>query len=89
MSLSTKAVAITAALIWGGAIFLVGLGNMILPGYGQAFLEIPASVYPGYSVDGDIGSVIVGTLYGLLDGLIGGWIAAWLYNYFAKSRGAA
>ena len=86
MSLDRKAVAITAALLWGGIIFLVGLGNLMFPDYGQALLEVAASIYPGYSVDGDLGSVIVGTLYGLLDGFIGGWVAAWLYNSCARSK---
>ena len=46
--------------------------NLIWEGYGMAFLEFAASIYPGYDVEGDIGQVIVGTLYGLLDGAIAG-----------------
>ena len=92
MKLSIWALTITAAIIWGGAVLLVGLGNLIRPSYGGAFLEIVASIYPGYHVTRTIGSVIVGTLYGALDGAIGGLIFAWLYNLMAgpsKSASAA
>jgi hypothetical protein len=27
----------------------VGVSNLIWPGYGQAFLQLAASMYPGYS----------------------------------------
>lgn len=83
MRLNTKAAAITGALMWGGIIFLVALGNVMFQGYGQALLSVAASIYPGYSVEADLGSVVVGTLYAMLDGLIGGWLVAWLYNHFA------
>ena len=92
MKLSIWALTITAAIIWGGAVLLVGLGNLIRPSYGGAFLDIVASIYPGYHVTRTIGSVIVGTLYGALDGAIGGLIFAWLYNLMAgpsKSASAA
>jgi hypothetical protein len=82
MKLSIKSVAITLAIIWGVAVFLVGLGHLLSPDYGTAFLGVVASVYPGYEVGG-FGSVIVGTLYAALDGAIGGAIFAWLYNKLA------
>lgn len=84
MKLSTKAFAITAGLFWGGAILLVGLVNLVSPDYGVAFLNLSASVYPGYEPMTGVGSVITGTLYGLVDGAIGGFIFAWLYNVLAK-----
>ncbi len=84
MRLNVKAMTISVALFWGIlAMFLVGLGNMIWPGYGQAFLDLMASLYPGYKATGSFGQVIVGTLYGLLDGAICGALFAWLYNRFA------
>jgi len=82
MKLSIKSVAITLAIIWGAAVFLVGLGHLLAPDYGTAFLGVVASIYPGYEVGG-FGSVIVGTLYAALDGAIGGAIFAWLYNKLA------
>jgi hypothetical protein len=41
--------ALAIGLFWGGAILLVGVSNLIWPGYGQAFLQLAASMYPGYS----------------------------------------
>jgi hypothetical protein len=48
------------------------------------FLQLMASIYPGYDASPTIGSVIVGTLYALLDGAIAGLIFAWLYNLFVR-----
>ena len=80
MTLSVKGFTVAVAVIWAGLILLVGLGGLIWPGYGAAFLEAVASIYPGYEASGSVGSVIVGTLYGLVDGAVGGAIFAWLYN---------
>ena len=88
MHLNVKAMALAFGLLWGAAVLLVGLANMIWPGYGQAFLDLCASIYPGYSPGSGIGSVIVGALYGLVDGIIGGAVLAWLYNLCA-ARGTA
>lgn len=86
MKLDVKAMAISLGLIWGVlAIFLVGLANMIWPGYGQAFLDLTASIYPGYKATASFGQVIVGMLYGLVDGAIAGALLAWLYNRFAAA----
>ncbi len=88
MKLSIKALALSFAIIWGAVVLLVGVSHLIWPGYGTAFLEAVASVYPGYSVGG-FGSVILGTLYALLDGAIGGVILAWLYNKLAAAPAAS
>jgi hypothetical protein len=83
MRLDVKAMAITAGLVWGVlAMFLIGLGNLICSDYGQGFLEVMASVYPGYDATGSFVEVIVGTLYGLVDGAVCGAIFAWVYNRF-------
>jgi hypothetical protein len=64
------------------------VGNLVAPAYGSAFLELIASIYPGYTPAG-FGSVIVATLYGMLDGLVGGAIVAWLYNKVAAGSSPA
>ena len=87
MKLSLKGLAIAFAIVWGGAIFLVGVANLVSDTYGVAFLEVMASVYPGYSLDGDFGQVLVGTLYGTLDGAIGGLVFGFIYNRFAGGSG--
>lgn len=84
MKCSVKGLALTLALVWGIlAMFLVGVANLIWPGYGKAFLDMAASVYPGYHATPNILDVMVGTLYGLLDGAICGAVIACLYNCFA------
>jgi hypothetical protein len=84
MRLNVFALAATAALFWGGSILLVAAANLAWPGYGAAFLDFAASMYPGYEPGPGIGSVLTGTLYGLVDGAIGGAVFAWLYNLFAR-----
>ncbi|PIQ86525.1 MAG: membrane-associated protein [Candidatus Omnitrophica bacterium CG11_big_fil_rev_8_21_14_0_20_45_26] len=78
--LSVKAFAKASAIVWGGAVLMVGVINLFRPGYGAMFLNMISSVYPGYHADPSIGSVIVGTLYGLVDGAVGGALFAWIYN---------
>ena len=87
MRLSLKGLAIAGAVLWGGGIFLVGLGNLISEGYGVAFLEAIASIYPGYKGEANFGQVLVGTLYGTLDGAIGGLVFGFIYNRFAGGSG--
>ncbi len=86
MRLNTTAFALTAGIIWGGAVLLVAAANLIWPGYGRAFLDLAASIYPGYQPGTGVGSVITGALYGLVDGTIGGAVFAWLYNQLAPRR---
>jgi hypothetical protein len=86
MGLSVKGLALALGIAWGGCIFLVGIGNLLWPGYGAAFLDLARSIYPGYGSTGGFWGVIVGTLYGLLDGAVGGFIIAWLYNRLAVPK---
>ena len=89
MRINIKAAALTAGLVWGVlAMFAIGVGNLLSPGYGQAFLDVMASVYPGYEATPSLGQVIIGTLYGLLDGAVGGVVFAWLYNTVASRFGS-
>ncbi len=83
MKLDIKGMAITLGLVWGAAVLLVGIANLMWPNYGQVFLELVASIYPGYTAGASVGQLIVGTFYGLVDGAVGGAVIAWLYNLFA------
>ncbi len=76
---------IPAATITGGIAFAVALGacgllNIAFEGYGQLFLDLLASVYPGYEASRTIGDLIIGCLYAILDGCIAGCGLALLYN---------
>lgn len=84
MRMDVRALAITLALVWGGAMLVAGLAHLLWPPYGQAFLDVIASIYPGYEVGG-FGTVIVGTLYALVDGAVCGAIVAAVYNGLARA----
>jgi hypothetical protein len=88
MKFHVTALALAAGLLWGGLILAVGLANMAWPEYGRAFLDLAASLYPGYRPGTGMGSVITGTLYGVVDGTIGGAIFAWLYNLLSPRHTA-
>lgn len=82
MKLNIKALILTAAIVWGAAVLLTGLANLLWSGYGNTLLNIMASVYPGYHASGSVGDLIVGTLYALIDGALCGLVFGWLYNLF-------
>ncbi len=84
MKLNLKALALSLAVLWGLGFFLVGLANLIWSGYAAAFLNLLASVYPGYHAAGTFGDLIVGTLYAILDGGLGGLIFGWFYNSLVR-----
>ena len=84
MNLNTKALALTSATLWGLAMLVMSLANLIWGNFGRQFLQTMSSVYPGYHATRSIAEVIVGTLYGAVDGLVGGVVFAWLYNRFAQ-----
>jgi hypothetical protein len=84
MRINVIALSVAAALLWGAAILIVASANLIWPGYGGAFLELAASIYPGYDPGHGIGSVITATLYGLVDAAIAGAVFGWLYNFLSR-----
>jgi hypothetical protein len=81
MKFDIGALALAIGLFWGGSILLVGVANLIWPGYGSGFLQLITSIYPGYKATATFGQVLIGTLYGLVDGAIGGAVFAYLYNW--------
>lgn len=85
MSLSPKAFAITAGLIWGACLLLVGGAHSFMPSYGSGFLDTMQSVYPGFHSAPTMTSALVGAGYGVVDGAIGGFAFAWVYNFVTQS----
>ncbi len=83
MKLNPKALAITCAILWGGAVFLVALLHRFWPSYGVDFLNLASSIYPGYHVAG-MRMGLVGTCYGALDGAVCGYAFGWVYNRFNR-----
>lgn len=84
MKLNIRAAAAASALVWGGAVLIVGVANVIQPRYGREFLELVASIYPGYKARPRFSQVAVGTAYAVVDGAVGGALCAWLYNRLAS-----
>lgn len=84
MQFHVIAFSITAGLVWGAAILLVALANLIWPSYGNAFLALAASIYPAYQPGANVGYIILGTVYGFVDGAIGGAVFAWIYNVVSR-----
>jgi hypothetical protein len=62
---------------------------MIWPSYGQTFLQLCASVYPGYH-PGTAGSVVIGAIYALLDGVGTNWRIArsWFWPLHSNPEAA-
>jgi uncharacterized membrane protein YeaQ/YmgE (transglycosylase-associated protein family) len=89
MRLSVKGLMWAAA--FGSAILVavVGILNILFPGYAAEYLKILSAFYPGYKASGNILDLIVGVVYAFVDGLICGVIFAWLYNGFTGKKAAA
>jgi hypothetical protein len=82
MKLSIKGLTLAGGIVWALCLLVVGILNLIWPGYGVEFLKIMASLYPGFKASGTFIDVIVGMLYALVDGAICGFVFALLYNAF-------
>lgn len=85
MPLSTKAMSLVTALLWGASILVVCLLHIAMPHYGTGFLDGVSSIYPGFHGARNFGDAMVGTGYALVDGAVGGFVLAWLYNAVARA----
>ncbi len=84
MTLSVKALATVGAAVVGGTLLLVAAANLMFPEYGDAALEVAASLYPGYLGPAGWGSVLIVVLYGVVDGAVGGAVIALIYNAMVR-----
>ena len=88
MKLDLKAITLTSGILWAALILLTGIMNLVWTGYGEAFLKIMASLYPGFNANGSLGDVVIGTVYALFDGAACGFVFGWVYNIFAGKKSA-
>jgi hypothetical protein len=75
--LNVKALALSLGIVWGAAVFVMGLINIFCD-YGASFVNFLSLVYINYEPT-ILGSNI-GGIWGFVDAGIGGAILAWLYN---------
>lgn len=75
--LNAKNLGLAAGILCGVSMFVFTLIAMST-GYGDAWLKLMSSVYPGYTIS-FMGSIL-GLVYGFVDGFVGLFLFGWLYN---------
>mgnify|MGYP001220481444 CR=1 FL=1 len=80
MVIESKRASLAFGALWATVMFAVGLVRLVLTDYGQPFVEVMASIYPGYSGHGTFFEAIIGALYGGLGGSVLGFTLAWFYS---------
>ena len=48
MRLNITAMSMASGLLWGASILIIAAANLIWPSYGQTFLQLCGSIFPGY-----------------------------------------
>ena len=90
MRLSVRGLMFALAFGWALVIAVVGVLNILYPGYAVDYLKIIVSLYPWYKATGATTDLIYGIVTAFVDGLICGLIFALLYNLFTgKGKKAA
>lgn len=89
MKISVWSMTLSAAILWGGLMLIVGLIHLAVPSYGADFLRAMSSVYPGVDTAPNIERVLLGTVYGFVDGGIAGCVLSALYDVFTRANSAA
>jgi hypothetical protein len=79
MKLNVAALGLAGGLMWGVVLFLFTM-TTTATGYGLDFVNLVASVYPGFAVS--YPGAFIGLVYGFVDGFVGFAVLAWLYNFF-------
>lgn len=79
--LDVKAFGLAVGIVWGMAMFLLGIMSMAL-NWGTKLVEVFSSMYIGYKAN--ISGSVIGGAWGFVDAGIAGVIVAWLYNKFAR-----
>lgn len=84
--LDPRALGLTCGCLWGGALLFVGVLATFVDGYGLAFREVMASVYPFYDGAATWTAALLGGIVGFVDGAVGGALLAWLYGLFLTRK---
>jgi len=79
--LDVKAFGLTLGIVWGAAMFLLGLMVMFF-NWGAAWVELMSSLYVGYKAT--LPGGIIGAIWGFVDAGIAGVVVAWLYNKLTR-----
>ena len=79
--LDIKAFGLALGIVWGAAMFLLGLTTMWW-NWGEGLQFIFGTLYIGYKPT-FLGSII-GGVWGFIDAGIGGVVVAWLYNKLTR-----
>ncbi len=83
MQLSVKAFAVTAAIVGAAIWFISVMFAMLIPSWGEPFMEMMAAIGPGVT-GANWSSAALLVLYGVIDGLVFGGLFAWLYNQIVR-----
>jgi hypothetical protein len=75
---------------WALTLAVVGVLNILFPGYAADYLKIVSALFPWYKATGTTADLVIGVVAAFIDGLICGLIFALLYNLFTgKGKKAA
>jgi len=86
MRLDVKAFAIAGAAIGGLKVLKVLLIRQVVPGYGESFVQLLVSLFPGFHGVPGVGSVLTALGYVMVDAAVWAAVMAWLYNRAAGAR---
>lgn len=74
------ALGLAGGIMWGVSMLVTTLIS-VYTGYATLFLQVMASIYPGFDIS--VGGAFLGLAYGFVDAFVGLIILGWLYRLFA------
>ena len=83
MQLNVKAFAMAGATIGGLKVLKVLLIRQMMPGYGEPFVQLMVSLFPGFHGTPGLGSMLTAMGYVMVDAAVWAALLAWLYNRVA------
>lgn len=84
MRLNVKAFALAVAAVGGLKILKVLAIRQFVPGYGEPFVQMLVSFFPGYHGTPGVGSALTAMGYVMVDAAVWAAVLAWLYNRVVK-----